>query len=335
MDCMTQKFDTLVSTVLVVRDGEPYIHALVIAIQKILSDTVTDYEIVVVDNTSGDGTVSVLEALSNELPNLQVYCLSAQVNDDLARIAGIQQAIGDYVILLDPYDDISQIPALLERARADNDLVLAVRSDAGERRAQGFSGMAAHWFLRFYRAISGYDLYADAPRYRLMSRRLVNFVLQHEDAHVTYQLLPMMGGFKSDRLVYTVTQNRPHRMRRSFREAASYAISLLMFTSTVPLRFVTITCGIASSASLIYSVYVVLSYFLKENVADGWTTLSLQLSVQFFLLALAIGMLAEYMVHLLRHSNKHPRFYIAREFRSGQLTREEKLNVRHQSAPGS
>jgi glycosyltransferase involved in cell wall biosynthesis len=328
MTAEKNNIDALVSTVLLVRNAEQDLLGVVADLQKILADTVTDYEIVVVDNASRDRTVPTLETLSNELPNLQVYCLSARVSDDVARVAGIQQAIGDYVILLDLYDDITQIPALLERSLDGNDLVLAVRADAKKERQRGFTGLAARAFIFIYRLISGYDLDLDAPRYRLMSRRLVNYVLQHEDAHLNYLLLPLIGGFKNERLVYTPSKPERRRMGRSFREGASYAVSLVMFTSTVPLRLVTITCCVAASASLIYSVYVVLIYLLKENVAEGWTTLSLQLSVQFFLLALAIGLLAEYMVHVLRQSTKRPRFYIAREFRSGAITREQKLNVR-------
>ena len=179
-----------------------------------------------------------------------------------------------------------------------------------------------------YRLISGYDLDFDAPRYRLMSRRLVNYVLQHEDAYLNYLLLPLIGGWKSDRLTYMPSNPKPQRVVRSFREGVSHAISLVMFTSTVPLRLVTITCCTAAFFSVIYSIYVVLIFLLKQNVTEGWTTLSLQLSLQFFLLALAIGLLAEYIVHILRHSTKRPRFYIVREFRSGALTREQKINVR-------
>lgn len=328
MDGLIGKHDALVSTVVVVRDAAADIQAFVEAIQTVLSKTVTDYEIVVVDNGSRDTTIAVLEELSGELPNLQVYCLSGHVNDDAARIAGIQQAIGDYVVLLDLSDDINQIPAMLQRSMAGNDLVLAVRADFKQQRPSGLSSLAARWFVTFYRAISGYDLYTDVPRYRLMSRRLVNYVLQHEDAQFTYLTLPLLGGFKSERLVFTPTDGKPHRMMRSLREGASYAIALLMFTSSVPLRLVTITCGIAASLSLLYSVYVFLIYLFKDNVAEGWTTISLQISIQFFLLALAIGLLAEYVVHLLRHSKKRPSYYIAREFRSGNVTREQRLNVR-------
>ena len=328
MTSSNRKIDALVSVVLMLRNAEHEVRRVVFELQKMLAVTVTDYEIVVVDNASRDQTVPTLEALAIELPNVQVYCLSAQVTDDLARVAGLHQSIGDYVILFDLYDDIVQIAALIERALDGNDLVLAVRADAKKQRPRGLTSLAARTYIIFYRLISGYDLDIDAPRYRLMSRRLTNYVLQHEDAYLTYLLSPMVGGFKSHRVVYTPSNPKPREVVRSFRERVSYAISLVMFTSTVPLRLITMTCCIAAFFNLIYSIYVVLIFLLQQNVAEGWTTLSLQLSSQFFLLSLAIGLLAEYMVHILRHSTKRPRFYIAREFRSGTLTREQNLNVR-------
>ncbi|MEQ8651080.1 MAG: glycosyltransferase [Kiloniellales bacterium] len=320
------KVDALVSVVVLVRNNEADIDGVIPDLGKLLQRCVTDYEIVVVDNASRDQTVPRLESLSDDLPNLQVYCLSAQVGDEIARVAGIQQAIGDYVILLDLHDDRAQIPALLESALAGHDLVVAVRSDAKKRSRKSFTGLAAKAFIALYRLISGYDLDVDASRYRLMSRRLINYLLQHEDVHITYLLSPIVGGFKTDRLVYDSAKSK--RKTRGFREGVSHALSLLMFTTTFPLRMVTVTCGIAALASIVYSVYVILIYFFEKNVVEGWTTLSLQLSLQFFLLALALGFLSEYMVHILRHSTKRPRFYIAREFRSGHFTREQRLNVR-------
>ncbi len=320
------KVDALVSVVVLVRNNEADVGDVIRELGSRLERCVTDYEIVVVDNASRDRTITLLERLSDELPNLQVYCLSAQVNDEIARVAGIQQAIGDYVIMLDLHDDLTQIPALLASALAGHDLVVAVRNDAKSRPRRGATGLAAKVFIALYRLISGYDLDVDASRYRLMSRRLINYLLQHEDVHLTYLLSPMVGGFKTEWLVYDPAQSL--RRTRGFREGASHALSLLMFTTTLPLRLVTITCAIAAFFSVVYSIYVVLVYFFEKNVVEGWTTLSLQLSLQFFLLALALGFLSEYMVHILRHSTKRPRFYIAREFRSGHFSREGRLNVR-------
>ncbi len=320
------KVDALLSLVVLLHNNEAEVESLVRDLSLRLEACVTDYEIVLVDNASSDQTIGLLEGLSAELPNLQVYCLSARVGDEVARIAGIEQAIGDYVVLMDLHDDRAQIPILLDRALKGYDLVVAVRRDAKKRRRKGLTGLAAKTFIALYRLISGYDLDVDASRYRLMSRRLVNYLLQHEDIHLTYLLSPLAGGFRSDQLLYDT--ERSERRTRGFREGASHALSLLMFTTTLPLRMVTVTCGIAALFSVIYSIYVVLIYLFENNVVEGWTTLSLQLSLQFFLLALALGILSEYMVHILRHSTKRPRFYIAREFRSGQFTREQRLNVR-------
>lgn len=329
MTAAENRLDALVSVVLPVRDAHAQIDGVVRELQAVLACEVTDYEIVVVDNRSEDDTLSRLEHLSRSLPNLQVYCLSARVQDDVARIAGVQQAIGDYVVLMDLDDDAGQIPALLARGVAGHDLVLAVRADA-RRRRRGLTRLAARAFLRLYKSLSGYDLDTEAPRFRLMSRRLVNYLLQHEDAHLTYPVLPLLGGFSSARFVYEPSSCGRDRAGRSFRDAVDHAIALVMYTSAAPLRLVTLTCAAAALMSVLYCVYVVVVLLVREQVAEGWTTLSLLLSLQFFLIALAIGLLAEYMVHLLRQTTKRPLFYIAREFRSGHLTREQQLNVRQE-----
>lgn len=207
------------------------------------------------------------------------------------------------------------------------ELVLACNRNVGKLGGV-FYRIFSYMFIRMFRGMSGLDLRADAPHFRLMTRRLVNYVLQHENAYATYQLLPVSAGFKIGRLDYDSPIPVIKRQRRRVGDILSRAVSLTISTSTAPLRLVTCFCSLASLLSLFYSCYVVVIYLIKEDVAPGWTTLSLQLSVQFFLIAMAIALLSEYVLQISRQTNRRPKYYIVREFRSNQMTRALKLNLR-------
>jgi hypothetical protein len=84
---------------------------------------------------------------------------------------------------------------------------------------------------------------------------------------------------------------------------------------------------VGAFASLAYSIYVVLIWAFKEDVAPGWVSLALQQSGMFFLISLVLLVLSEYVLEISRKANSGPAYYIADEFTSAKLTRKERLNV--------
>jgi hypothetical protein len=84
---------------------------------------------------------------------------------------------------------------------------------------------------------------------------------------------------------------------------------------------------VGAFASLAYSIYVVLIWAFKEDVATGWVSLALQQSGMFFLISLVLLVLSEYVLEISRKANSGPAYYIADEFTSAKLTRKERLNV--------
>ncbi len=320
--------DILLSVILVTHNAEATILDTLAGLRSALASEVSDYEIIVVDNASSDATVARLEQATAEWSDIQVYCCASEVNLDIARLAGLEQAIGDYVLIFDPErDDCRRINDILKAAADGAELVLACNRNVGKHGGV-FYRMFSHAFIRMFRGMSGLDLRADAPHFRLMTRQLVNYVLQHENAYTTYQLLPVLAGFKIGRLDYESPVPIIKRQRRPVGDILNRAVSLTVSTSAAPLRLVTCVCALASLLSLLSSCYVLVVYFIKEDVAPGWTTLSLQLSVQFFLIAMAIALLSEYVLQISRQTNRRPKYYIVREFRSNQMTRALKLNLR-------
>jgi hypothetical protein len=68
-------------------------------------------------------------------------------------------------------------------------------------------------------------------------------------------------------------------------------------------------------------------WVIKDDVASGWISLSIQQSVMFFLISLVLFLLSEYVLDISRKANSGPSYYIADEFTSAKLTKKERLNV--------
>ena len=107
------------SVVLVLRNESAGIETTLREVGAVIGRLVSDYEIIVVDNASDDTSIAVLKKLTAEdgLPNLQVYALTKEVDSDTAAWVGLENALGDFVAVLEPAsDDVNFLENMLDHA---------------------------------------------------------------------------------------------------------------------------------------------------------------------------------------------------------------------------
>ncbi len=319
-------FPVFLSVVYVVRNQGARLPAMLSRASELLGKVVADHELIVVDNGSNDDSIAVLKNLTSAdgLPNLQVYALTKEVDGDTASWAGLESALGDFVVAIDPLsDDIDYTVEMLNHGTSGADVVFA----RNQRRArEGLGYRFAYWaFNSFYRSVSGVHLAKEAPKYRLLSRRVINFILRHAQPALTYRHLPATGGFARVNLEYSSEplNTVPKRLGESF----DRGMRLLVSTTRAPMRLVTMLSMFGAAANLLYSIYVVAIGIFKKDVAPGWISLSLQQSGMFFLISLVLLVLGEYILNMASLSNEGPAYHVAEELTSMRMTRREKLNV--------
>ncbi|MFZ9595455.1 MAG: glycosyltransferase [Bdellovibrionia bacterium] len=319
-------YPVFLSVVVLVRNQEDQLERILSRAVQQLSSLVVDYELIVVDNSSEDGSVNLLKRLTAQegLPNLQVYALTKEVSPDTAAWVGLENALGDFVGVIDPLtDDIGFLPKMLEKAVSGVDVVF---SNNLQKVTQGFFYRFAHGlFHAVYRVFNGIHLAKEAPSYRLLSKRVIHFILQHTQPALTYRYLPATGGFSRVNLEYSALPSAANTKRLS--ESFDRGLRLLVSSSHAPLRLVTSLSLFGAAANLIYSAYVVAIAIFKADVAAGWVSLSLQQSGMFFLISLVLLVLSEYILQMVSLSNGGVLYHVGQEFTSARITRKEKLNV--------
>ena len=315
-----------VSVVICLQNNEGIIRTLLASATDFLSQLVSDYEVVIVDNASTDNSVEVLKRLTTAegLPNLQVYALTKEVDRDTAAWVGLENALGDFVVVFNPAeDDLSVLPDMLEKAVSGSDVVFASnqlkpKQTIGYRLANGL-------FNFMYKQFNGIHLAKEAPEFRVLSKRVINFILQHNQPTISYRHLPATAGFVKSYIEY---QSEPReRQTKKLTESIEKGIRLMVSTTRAPMRLVTVLSLFGAGANLIYSLYVVLIGLFAENVAPGWVSMSLQMSGMFFLISLVLLVLGEYILHMASLSNEGPQYHVGQEFTSARMTRLEKLNL--------
>lgn len=326
-----QFFPVFLSVVFVVRNQSKHLEEILSEAAEVIAPRVSDYELIVVDNASNDDSITTFKNLTGEdgLANVQVYALTREVDANTAAWVGAESALGDFVAIIDPMvDDIHVLPDMLDQSVSGADIVFAGNE---KEPAQSLAYRAAYAaFSKMYFCFNGIHLAKDAPHYRILSKRVINFILQHPQPAITYSHLPALGGFARAHLSYR-TEPKVLRTRRLL-ESIERGTRMLVSTTRAPMRLVTTASLFGAVANLVYSGYVVAIAIWKEHVAEGWVSLSLQQSGMFFLISLVLLVLGEYIINMARLSNEGPLYHVGQEFTSSHITRREKLNIEDNSS---
>lgn len=338
---MNKLDQTLISVVAVLKNSSGTVEQFCERLTGALRQHFEYYEIILVDDRSSDNTVAEVMALQQRHNNIQLLCLQNTSGDGAALTAGLDRAIGDMVVTLDPYaDDPSLIPLLVERATAESaPIVYAVPTSSSE------TWMYRHLtgaFVRFLARINQLDLPKSISTCRLFTRTVLNELLTYPDRHRLLAVAPALGGYKYVTIPYTPL---PGIRRRVHVRTLSKAFGVLFSASVQPLRIVTLAALATSLLLIFYSVYVVLIAFLMHGVASGWASISLVIATMFFILFLSLAVMSEYLLRV-RESTSGQKFYtIGRKTESAVLDYSHHLNVteskdgqavhvRHQSSQG-
>jgi glycosyltransferase involved in cell wall biosynthesis len=229
--------------------------------------------------------------------------LSRHFGEETAIGAGLDLAIGDYVIVMLPnMDPPALIPEFFERARGEADIVYGVRQHRKTEPLWYRAG--AQVFYWYINSIVKAGIPEDSTQFRCMSRQVVNAIGQIRGPDQYLRLLTSYIGFRKQELPYAPINRTGAPPIRPKGEAINLARALVMEHSTQPLRFV-IWTGLAVAA---------IDLVWHRNYV-------------FFVLAAMVTLVGEYVGNLSRRLRDRPAYYVREEHTSSVLLREERKNV--------
>lgn len=298
----------LLSMVVYTRNEEPVIADFLHRVTALLDDNFELFELVLVDDASDDGTADAArEAAESCRGSVVVIELARRHGVEAAMGAGLDRCIGDWIIELESAD-IDFEPELLidmyERACRGYDIVTA-SGDRGPLRSRVFYAL-----VNRYAELDGP---LRTEHVRLVSRRSVNAMLaMKEKVRYRKALYAVVGG-RHDHVTYQAVPKRlPAPTRRLNRETSSLAFDVLLSFSGFGLRVAHRLSFAFGALSFLAVVYAVCIYALRDNVVEGWTTVTVVLSGGLAGIFLVLGIIGEYLARILVEVRNRP-LYAVRE----------------------
>jgi glycosyltransferase involved in cell wall biosynthesis len=282
-----------------------------------------DYELVLVNDGSRDGSWPIMLRLANADPHVVAVNLSRNHGHQLALTAGLDLCRGATILIIDAdlQDPPELLPEMLKVMRAEGaDVVYGVRrSRSGET---AFKRATAHGFYRMLSRATEVDIPLDAGDFRLMSRRSLDALLAMPEQARFIRGMVAWIGFRQLPFAYDRQERFAGATKYPLAKMVRFALDALTGFSSAPLKLAGRAGLLLSLGSLLLIVYIAWAWASGQSI-QGWTSLMLVVvilgAVQMFVLAL----MGEYIGRLYNEAKRRP-LYIVQEV-AGDGRRDARL----------
>jgi hypothetical protein len=318
------KSDSFVSVAMVTLNDAAFILPRLHELYAYLKETFVDFEIVIVDQHSKDGTAKLIEGELERCTSVRLIELAFPVAFDVAMAAALENSIGDFVVVFSPgQDPVSCLGALVQQCKSGSDIVVGVapqRDSLAYRIFRPFAGQLL--------GAIGYALPRNATDLRCLSRRTVNAVTQAGRFH--HQLFVRMAktGYPSSAFAYEQLAQRDHR---SLGSGLQDVLRLLVFNSTKPLRWMSGVGMTMGFAVLLLAFYNLFSAIVKTGHLDSSAVILLIFSFMFVTLFIMLAFFGEYLGRLLDDRGEQFSYSVIYEKNSSVMLDENRINVLNES----
>ena len=272
------------------------------------------FELIFVDDGSRDETLPILRDLQSRDPRVRVLSLSRNFGHQVAVTAGIENAEGDAVVLIDAdlQDPPELIAEMVRRWRAGADVAYGVRTEREGETA--FKLWTAKAFYRAINRLSDVAIPMDTGDFRLLDRKVVDALLSMPERDRFVRGMVAWTGYRQEAVPYKRAARAAGTTKYPLARMARLAVDGILSFSIMPLRLATWVGFSAAALSVIGIVYAIVLRLLTDIWVPGWTLLFIALLFIGGVQLLCIGVIGEYLGRVYGEVKRRP-LYLVKERR--------------------
>ncbi|WP_206855159.1 glycosyltransferase family 2 protein [Candidatus Enterococcus mangumiae] len=272
-----------------------------------------EFEYLFIDDGSSDGTLAAIKELANAHESVRFVAFSRNFGKEAALYAGLQASTGDLVTVMDVdlQDPPELLPVMIDKViHSDIDCIGTRRSTReGEPAIRSFF---AKKFYQLINRISDTEMVDGARDYRMMTRQMVDAVLELAEYNRFSKGLFSWVGFKTEYLSFENRERVAGETSWSFWKLFNYSIDGIVNFSDTPLTIASFVGALSCIGSGIAIFFIILRALLFGDPTSGWPSL---VSIVLFIggiQLLCLGIIGKYIGKIFLETKKRP-VYIVRE----------------------
>ena len=283
-------------------------------IKKIILDMhYLDFEIILVNDGSTDATLEVIKVLAKKDSNVKYISFSRNFGKEAAMYAGFKECTGDYIAVMDSdlQDPPSLIPEMYRLLREDGYDCVATRrvSRTSEPKIRSYF---AKKFYKLMNKISNVDIVDGARDFRLMTRQVLNSILEISEYNRFSKGIFGFVGYNTKWLPYENVERVAGTSKWSFWQLFVYSLEGITAFSTTPLVISSLVGILFCLISILVIIAIIIKTLIYGDITTGWpSTICIIMFVSGVQL-LSIGIIGQYLSKTYLEVKNRP-LYIIKE----------------------
>ena len=276
--------------------------------EKILGK-LKEYELVFVDDGSGDNSWQVMNSLRDRDPHVKLVKLSRNFGEHAALLAGLSVCTGDCAVTkqADLQEDSGIILEMYESWKRGNKVVLAVRKERKENPVKVFF---ANMYYAIIRKIVNKNMPVGGCDCYLVDRKVIEVLERLDEKNSSLTLQVLWAGFRTD-MIYFVRQDREiGKSRWTLSKKVKLVMDSVMSFSYFPLRLMS-GLGVAFNIlAVILLIGVLIEKITHNTPIVGWASLMCVVLCSSGVIMLMLGILGEYIWRTLDAARTRPPYIV-------------------------
>jgi dolichol-phosphate mannosyltransferase len=277
-----------------------------------------NFELVLVDDGSRDSSAAILDRLAESDPRVRLVLLSRNFGHQTALTAGLDNARGDAVVMLDAdlQDPPELIPRMLDHWRGGSDVVYAVREQReGESR---FKLSTAKWFYKLFDKLAQVELEHNSGDFRLLDRRPLDALLAMRERNRFLRGMTVWVGYTQAAVSYRRDPRYAGETKYTLSKMLKFSLDAISSFSHRPLQLATLLGFLISTLAFI-AIPVVVVLRLSGSYLPGFGSITIAILLLGGIQLIAIGIIGEYVGRIYDEVKGRP-LYVVRATRNLRQT---------------
>ena len=299
------------SVVIPVHDEAEILPQLYDRLRTVLDGLDGDWELILVDDGSRDGSYALMVELHGRDPRVRVLRFSRNFGHQVALTAGLDRALGEAVITMD--GDLQHppetIPELVARWQDGNEVVYGVMSArAGET---WFKRTTSTAFYRLLRRLTDVEMPAAAGDFRLIDRKALDAFKALRESNRYVRGMFSWIGFRQTGVPYVCAERPGGRSKYTPRRMLKLASDAIVGFSTLPLRLA-LNLGFAVSViSIIFGLSALATKLAGGFAVPGWASIMILVGLVGGIQLIVIGVIGEYIGRIYDEVKQRPLYLVS------------------------
>jgi len=265
------------------------------------------FRYIFIDDGSGDDTLSIISEFAEHYNNVDYISFSRNFGKEAGIYAGLKNSTGDFAVIIDA--DLQHPPSMLrDMLRAIDeegyDSCSARRvSREGEPRISSFF---ARTFYKVINSISDIDIVDGAVDFRMMTRQMVQAILELSEVQRFSKGIFAWVGFRTKWIEFKNVKRIAGETKFSFWKLFKYALEGITAFTTVPLRFASFAGLAISLLSFILIIFEFAKTLIYGIGVPGYPSTLIMILLIGGIMLLSCGILGEYVARMYMETKRRP-----------------------------